>query len=533
MLVIVLTLAAACVALADAPVRIVVAGKEVAVSPAPVLDGSRVLAPLEVLAALGASHIVSPDAKTLTVIPADGKPREIETVKVGTGRMVALDLLAAALDVGCDFDRSSRVLTLTAKLFSAEVVEDTLYVNLTAPAMCSAKLWENKLIVDIEGARLATESKEIYVGSPRIARARLGQYSEWTARVVLELEKSAAFRIQSEQPSSRISVKIVENAAPPEPQSPPKPIGPVMVESARIESAGNDGFDVVLATTGKCETTSLYGVRPPQVVVNVLGSKPGEGLKNVDASHSLLRGRGIRVMKEGATVRIEINLARVCAYEILSEEKELRISVSLPEHAGGGLAGKVVVIDAGHGGKDKGARCADVCEKDLNLKLAAEVGEVLTTLGMQVILCRPDDTFISLGDRPKAAADASADFFISLHCNSNIRPNSKSGIETYYHMQDPNARALAYAIQAGVCLFTGMKDLRARSDRSLYASGLAVLRGLKDTGIPGALLECGYINHSADRARLLDPEYRKKLAAGIAEGIAAYVQGTPIEQGRE
>ena len=76
-----------------------------------------------------------------------------------------------------------------------------------------------------------------------------------------------------------------------------------------------------------------------------------------------------------------------------------------------------------------------------------------------------------------------------------------------------------------------MCDRRARSDWSLpYGlSGLGVLRALTGSGIPGILLECGYINNSSDRAKLLNADYRKKLANGIVTGLKAYVEGTTVQ----
>jgi N-acetylmuramoyl-L-alanine amidase len=74
-----------------------------------------------------------------------------------------------------------------------------------------------------------------------------------------------------------------------------------------------------------------------------------------------------------------------------------------------------------------------------------------------------------------------------------------------------------------------MCDRRARSDRSLYSSGLAVLRRLSGSGIPGILVECGYLNTASDRKKLLDADYRKKVAEGIVAGLKAYVEGTEIK----
>jgi N-acetylmuramoyl-L-alanine amidase len=65
-------------------------------------------------------------------------------------------------------------------------------------------------------------------------------------------------------------------------------------------------------------------------------------------------------------------------------------------------------------------------------------------------------------------------------------------------------------------------------DRKSGGLGLMVLRLLQGTGIPGVLVECGYLNHSRDRAKLLDDGYRKKVADGIVSGLKAYIEGTPF-----
>ena len=212
----------------------------------------------------------------------------------------------------------------------------------------------------------------------------------------------------------------------------------------------------------------------------------------------------------------------------LVEENTVTLTVRLPDKAGGRLADKFIVVDPGHGGREKGARCNDVCEKDINMKIAKDVVAALEKEGAKTRLTRETDVVMGLAARPEVAINNNADFFISVHCNSNGSQNSATGIETYYHMQEICPRALAEAIHDGVCSSTGMCDRKARSDRSLYSSGLAVLRRLEGVGIPGVLVECGYLNNSSDRARLLDQQYRKKLADGIVAGLKAYIEGSPV-----
>ncbi|HNW92632.1 MAG TPA: N-acetylmuramoyl-L-alanine amidase, partial [bacterium] len=106
-----------------------------------------------------------------------------------------------------------------------------------------------------------------------------------------------------------------------------------------------------------------------------------------------------------------------------------------------------IVIDAGHGGQDPGAVGNALNEKDINLALALRTQNALRERlpGVQVILTRSDDRFISLGGRPKIANDANADMFISIHCNASVN-TSANGFEVYVlsaDNTDNNSRTLA------------------------------------------------------------------------------------------
>jgi N-acetylmuramoyl-L-alanine amidase len=106
-----------------------------------------------------------------------------------------------------------------------------------------------------------------------------------------------------------------------------------------------------------------------------------------------------------------------------------------------------------------------------------------------------------------------------VHCNSCLGVNKATGIETYYYKDDPSLKALASAIHSAVCSATGMRDIKATT------ANFKVLRDLDGTGIPAILLECGYLNHDSDRAKLLSEDYRKKLISGIIAGFKSYIEG--------
>jgi N-acetylmuramoyl-L-alanine amidase len=517
-----------------ATVRIIVSGREVRLTRQPIYDGSRVLALVELLDQLGVNYVVSDEGRSVIVITRDSKSEIIDLVEIGGAWMVPLDRIAAVVGWETGWDASNRTFTLYATLESVEFVDNTLKVNCSMPVDYTVRVWDGKIIVDVTGAKLKTPANEVYIGDPVVRKARLGQYDANTARVVLDMEKAAGFRVTSAKPATAISVLIGENLPISEPSrvmaKPGAPVKPVTVNGVSLRQLSENEFELVLETSGRAAVAPAYGVNPPQVVVTLKNGRLAESFKKLDdPANPLLTRLSVKETHSSPTaVRVQMDFSRVVASDVRVEDKAVVVLFKLPANAGGRLAEKIIVLDPGHGGKDRGASFNGVLEKDINLKIARGLAEELRRAGAKVILTRDGDTRLSLAERAEVAIKNGAHLFVSIHCNSNGIPNSATGIETYYHREEPSPRALGYSIHAGMCSFTGMCDRRARSDTSLYSLGLGVLRRLSSTGIPGVLLECGFMNHSSDHSKLLDDAYRKKLIGGIVAGLKAYVEGTPI-----
>lgn len=513
------------------PVRVLLGKRELVASS--VYDGNRVLAPLDILQPLGATYTALSDDGALRVISATGEVGEVQTTIVNGGRMIVLEDLVKLTGGEIAFDPQSRTAQLITHLKSVEFANNVLTINCSFPVTCSTHKWENKIVIDVADAKLVSEAKEVYIGTDLVSKARLGQRDDGGTRVVLDLVKNAGYRLVSEQPAAQILLAVdesISNAPKPAPVAKVQQDQPYTIGGIRLETVNENGFDIIIETSDKASVTSSYSVNPPGIVLRFERATLSESMPEFEDSHPLLSSlRFEQVSRNPACVRVSLSLARIMAYDVRLENQSTVISVRLPSKAGGTLAEKFVVIDPGHGGREKGARCGDIYEKDVNMRLARELAAVLEREGVRVRLTRDGDQAVGLTARPEVALNSGADFFISLHCNSNGKPDSASGIETYYHMSEPSPRALAFAIHEGVCAYTGMCDRKARSDRSLYSSGLAVLRRLAGTGLPGVLVECGYLNHSSDRARLLNAQYRRKLAEGIVAGLKAYVEGTLIK----
>ncbi len=223
------------------------------------------------------------------------------------------------------------------------------------------------------------------------------------------------------------------------------------------------------------------------------------------------------------------------------------------------LASKIkrVVVDAGHGGKDPGAiGKSGLREKDVNLDIARRLANLLKSEGVDVVMTRSSDRFISLQSRVDIANSSKADLFISIHSNAN-RARSLEGFEAYYVSSgvSDTKRALASAKSAALNpadyhMLSNSLNLKAtvwdliytnsRAESSVLASsicssmrlridGIRVI-GTKSAGfyvlkgarIPAVLLEVGFVSNYAEERNLKSAYYRQKIADAIVIGIKDY-----------
>jgi N-acetylmuramoyl-L-alanine amidase len=176
--------------------------------------------------------------------------------------------------------------------------------------------------------------------------------------------------------------------------------------------------------------------------------------------------------------------------------------------SGGDSSPITVVIDAGHGGYDRGGIPGQrVSEKDMTLDVARRLRSVLQASGYRVVMTRDSDVFVPLGTRTAIANSNRNAIFVSVHFNSATRSGA-SGIETYFYSRD--SLALASAIHHYV---TGGAP---SENRGVRRRGYFVLRR---TNIPAVLVECGFLTNPTEAAYAQNASYRQKLAEAIASGV--------------
>lgn len=190
-----------------------------------------------------------------------------------------------------------------------------------------------------------------------------------------------------------------------------------------------------------------------------------------------------------------------------------------------------IVIDAGHGGKDRGAMAenATVSESEIVLSLAKAVKEANANPNIKIVLSRETDVFNSVMEKADFANAQKADLFISLHCNTaelvqyengNTSMNPSKGVEIIIADKEKANDYIANATLASL-LENAIKNVNSNSlGIKSRAKGIWVLQAVK---CPSALIEAGFMTNQDDLKMMQDAVYQKKLANSILEGAEAYL----------
>ncbi|WP_310829282.1 N-acetylmuramoyl-L-alanine amidase family protein [Paenibacillus pedocola] len=227
-----------------------------------------------------------------------------------------------------------------------------------------------------------------------------------------------------------------------------------------------------------------------------------------------------------STVRFVIQTVSNQPYQLSTDNSTGLVTIDLNALSNSGSAGgntastgkPVVVLDAGHGGKQSGAvSLTGKLEKDINLAIVNKVGALLIQDGrVDVVFTRTNDITLGLQDRVNIAEAANANLFISVHGNSlpEAYPNREkiNGSETYYSRTEslPLAQIMHKHLVAG----TSFKDNGIRT-KSLHVT--------RETSMPAVLLEVGYMSSAANESAMLSEQLQNNLAREIVAGIYEYL----------
>lgn len=197
------------------------------------------------------------------------------------------------------------------------------------------------------------------------------------------------------------------------------------------------------------------------------------------------------------------------------------------------LSGKVIAIDAGHGGPDGGAVSREgLIEKDINLSVSLYLRDYLQQAGAIVVMTREGDYDLAQRDtkgyskrktedlkmRVRSIEEKRADLFISIHMNS-VPSRRWSGAQTFYYPNNEGNKALAGFVQEELKTTLENTDRVTKTVNTVY-----LLKALK---IPAVLVEVGFLSHPQESALLGDDVYQRKVATSIYRGILRYASEQP------
>ncbi|MCR5527166.1 MAG: N-acetylmuramoyl-L-alanine amidase [Lachnospiraceae bacterium] len=289
-----------------------------------------------------------------------------------------------------------------------------------------------------------------------------------------------------------------------------------------------------LKKKGSSKTASSYTVKKGSTlnVANLLSFDPS-ATTNDSVEYESSNTDYVTVTDEGVVKGVKATGSKTVTLTVTSKNdssvtNEIRIKVSTSSSSSGSsddsssdTSSLVVCLDPGHGGSDSGATYSGSKEKDINLAIAKKVGSYLEDSGVKVYYTRTDDTYVSLTDRTDYAKNKGCNLFVSIHCNSASSTSTK-GTEVYYSLTSYGRPNLASKISSAVSNALDTTNRGAKTRQGDNGDYYSVIRTSAAKGIPGLIVEHGYMTNSSDLSKLTNSSYVKSAAKAEANAIINY-----------
>jgi N-acetylmuramoyl-L-alanine amidase len=437
-----------------------------------------------------------------------------------------------------------------ARLFDLTIREDAAAGGLTVTS-------RNQTIVLSPGQSLASVGgRLISLPSAPVHDGRLWYVPvDFVPRALAPVLAAGGPRLELRKPSRLI---LVGDIRAPRVAGRIEPLGSIArltldVAPATVHTVSQNGPQLVVRFEAETLDVLLPATTAPDLIQNV---RAGDGPASivVELGPRFASFRASDVPGENGAVRVVIDVVGQ------STDTQAQPQPPQPQDApplidlapAGGL--RTIVIDAGHGGNENGAKgTAGALEKNVTLSVARRLKAALETrMGLRVILTRDADGTIGLDERAALANNNKADLFVSLHVNASVRPEV-SGAEVFYLSLDQYADAAQRAahsdseslpvfgggsrdielipwqmaqsryIQESAALAQAVDaSLRERIPMSPRALQRAPLRVLVGANMPAVLVEMGFITNPAQEKQLQGDEFQNTVVQGLVESITRF-----------
>ena len=280
--------------------------------------------------------------------------------------------------------------------------------------------------------------------------------------------------------------------------------------------------DFLLRTSGKHLIVDMYNTTPGRI-----SKIAGKKVSSADVEKISVGEFRVNQTRITAAIKFPISEENLnFSIEHATKKTPERILIDIPKNSAYGNESfdandKVVVIDAGHGGSDKGAVGPHgVTEKSVTLAVALKTEKLLTDSGAKVVMTRRTDIDVASPNASDAQelqarvnkAPRNADIFISIHCNAFTNPNT-NGMETFYYGGSVQGRRLAELLNEELLKYGG------RNNRGVKSANFYVL---KRSHCPASLIELAFVTNRTEENLLADDEYQSQLARAIASAVKKY-----------
>ncbi len=363
------------------------------------------------------------------------------------------------------------------------------------------------------------DSKEYEVPPGRLySKIRTGQVEKTTARIVLEAPSNPDWEVKKD--GSRLTVTLKDSG-----------IKNVQYESndgvASIKLTGSGIREKINQNMNLIETEDNLKINAftfilPGGLIDLGNGKLQVGDHLIKSIQTLTTGKNSYLMleRENQDTKFQIRFtecndeAEIFAVNGSSGGQTGNVTIpAVPAPVDPpAKSGKLVVLDAGHGGYDPGATYGRD-EKWYNLDITLRLEKILIAKGIQVKLTRTTDKFVGLDERAEMANGWGADVFISIH-NNAFFDKSMNGTMTFYYPSSYSGKRYATIIQQDLLKNLGTRDLGVKSNTFVV---------LKNTKMPAVLVEVACMSNESDKAKLETEEFRQKAAESLAESIVKIV----------
>jgi N-acetylmuramoyl-L-alanine amidase len=411
----------------------------------------------------------------------------------------------------------------------------------------------DRIYFDLQSARLspAMARDNVRVSGDLLTKVRVAQNQSGTVRVVLDVTGVKDYAASLLQKPSRLVIELYGDASPTKTetiQTAKSPKTEIAKPAAEAAAHSPEGVPAELIPPSAPTSKPVKPVTSKDVDFEGANPAPAAtGAKTMPAPVKTLRTTST---KNPATGKPDLVQPAVTPQPTRDGQSTLTRAL--------GLKIGRIVIDAGHGGHDTGTiGPTGLMEKDLCLDVALRLGKIIQQKlpGADIVFTRSDDTFIPLEERTNIANEAKADLFISIHANSSPDHGAR-GVETYYLNLKGSAEAMEVAARENAVSQENIHDLQdvvkriAQTEKIDESRELAediqdslskkiqkTVKPVKNRGVrkapfvvligadmPSILTEISFLSNASDEQLLKKPEHRQRIAEGVYQGVANYLE---------